>query len=738
MLLPRLLKYINWGIALLLAAALAVVWWYAWRPLAQTSGTLQAPVSDRVSVKRDSLGVAHIEARTLDDAVFAQGYVTAQDRLWQMDTLRRLAGGDLAEIIGPDALESDKESRAFRLRRIAEEQSRNLDPRDRALMAAYARGVNHYIETHRNRMPVEFSVLGYDPRPWSIVDSLLAGLHMFRILTAIWKDEIQKETMLASGDPAKVNALYPVRTGQEIQPGSNAWVIAGSRSATGRPILANDTHLEWTFPSTWYMVRLKSPEVNVTGFTLPGLPMVIIGHNDRIAWGVTNLQFDVQDLYLEKLEGKTGRYEFAGAVQQAQLDRDSIAIRGRRPADFTTWVTRHGPVLVSKDTRIYSLRWVAAQPGGFRFPFVDVNRARNWAEFRSALALFTGPAQNFVYADRDGNIGYQAAGRLPVRQNFTGDVPVDGSSGKFEWAGFIPFDRLPSAFNPSAGAIVSANQNPFPRDYEFQVSGNFAAHHRSTQIRQRLDAQRGWKPEEMLSIQTDVYSELYHYLARRVNAAWERRKPDSAELMEAVNELKKWNGQMTADGAAPMIASLIYQHLRKAIVERASSGSALTYDREIAPAVIEGIVRSESRDWFPDYDQLLIEVLHDAVAEGRRLQGRNLGRWDYGNQHVLRLAHPLLSRAPLIGRYFRLPAVELSGNPTTVKQNNRRLGPSMRMVVDLSDWERSLANVSVGQSGQVLSSHYKDQFDAHMSGRSFPMQYEQVDARDTLILEPAR
>ena len=736
--LPRLLKYINWTIALLLVAALSAVWWYVWRPLSPTSGSITAPVAARISIGRDALGIPHIQANNLDDAVFAQGYATAQDRLWQMDALRRLAGGELAEIVGPDVLESDREARGFRLRRIAEEQTRRLDPRDRAVLAAYTRGVNYYIETHQNRLPVEFTILGYDPRPWTIADSLLTGLHMFRVLTSVWKEEIQKAAMLASGDPAKVEALYPTRTGQEIQPGSNAWVIAGSRTSTGRPILANDTHLEWTFPATWHMVHMKTPQMNVTGFALPGLPMIVIGHNDRIAWGVTNLQFDVQDLYVEKLDMNTGRYQYGSAVEQARPEREVVPIKGQRPSEFTTWVTRHGPVVAMNEGRYYSLRWAAAELSGFRFPLAELSQAHNWEEFRRALSLFGGPAQNFVYADRDGNIGYQVAGRLPIREKFNGDVPVDGSSGENEWAGFMPFERLPSSFNPPRGVLVTANQNPFPPDYAFRVSGNFAAHYRSTQIWNRLTSRGSWKTDEMISIQTDVYSALHHYLTRRMLAAWDRRKPDDARLTQAVDALRAWNGQMTTAGPAPLIASLIYQHLRKAIAERASPGSALKYDREITPAVVEQIVRSGSRDWFPDYDQLLMEVFHDAIDEGSRLQGRNVSRWDYGNQNVLRLAHPVLSRIPMIGGYFRLPERQLPGAPTTVKQTKNRLGPSMRMSVDLADWDKSLANITIGESGQVLSSHYKDQFEAHINGRSFPMQFEHVDVRDTLILEPMR
>ncbi len=327
----RTLRAVNWLIAVLILIVLLAVYWFAWRPLPETSGTLIVPVSKPVRVARDRLGVPHIAAGTLNDALFTQGFVTAQDRLWQMDAIRRLAAGELSEVLGPGTLELDSESRRLRSRRIAEESARRLAAQDRAELAAYARGVNHFIGTHRTRLPLEFSLLGYDPRPWSITDSLLIGLHMYRTLTTTWRDELLKEAMLKDGDREKVNYLFAVRSGAEVQPGSNAWALSGRHTASGKPILANDPHLEYSFPSAWYMVRLQAPGLNVTGASLPGVPGVIIGHNDRIAWGMTNLHFDVQDLYAEKLDVQTGRYLYRGQAEQARREQEFIAVKGARP-----------------------------------------------------------------------------------------------------------------------------------------------------------------------------------------------------------------------------------------------------------------------------------------------------------------------------------------------------------------------------------------------------------------------
>ncbi len=268
-------------------------------------------------------------------------------------------------------------------------------------------------------------------------------------------------------------------------------MIAGKLTASGKPILANDPHLDWSLPAAWYQVHLKAPGLNVAGVSLPGLPAVIIGHNARIAWGVTNLGFDVQDLYGEKIDPQTGRYIFRGQVEQAHSESEWILVKNARPVEFRQWVTRHGPVAVSENGRYFALRWAAAESDGFAFPFLDLNRANNWTEFTAVLARYPGPGQNFVYADVDGNIGYQAAGQLPIRKNYNGDLPVDGSSGDFEWEGFIPFDQLPVFYNPPRGWIVTANQNPFPENYPYRVNGEFGPPYRSMEIRDTTHVAHG-------------------------------------------------------------------------------------------------------------------------------------------------------------------------------------------------------------------------------------------------------
>jgi penicillin amidase len=734
--LNRFLKYINIIVALLLVLAAGAVWFVAIRVLPQTSGSIPAPVAARVAIGRDALGVPHIVAGSIEDAVFAQGYVTAQDRLFQIEFMRRQGAGTLAEIFGRPALESDALSRRLRLRRVAEQYARGLRDADRRMLSAFARGVNYFIETHLGAYPIEFTLLGSDPAPWTLSDSVLVSLIMYRVLTDSWRDELVKRAMLETGEKNLVNALFPFRTGLEPRPGSNAWVIAGSRTQTGKPLLASDPHLSYSLPSIWYQVHLKAPGLNVAGVSLPGLPGVVIGHNDRIAWGMTNVGFDVQDLYEVSLDTTRGLYRDGGKAVAARQERETIRIRGGGAADTVVWSTRFGPIVTSEGARHYALRWAAFELSPFELPVLDMNRAGNWTEFTAALARFPGPAQNVVYADTEGNIGFHVVGRFPIRKELYGDLPVPAGAADAEWSGYVPFEELPSLYNPSSGAIVTANQNPFPEKYPYRVSGGFASHHRAHQIRAMLDKRSKWTAAAFLAVQKDVYSAFHHYLAKQLVAAGGTSVSSHPLLAQAVPLLRDWNGQMEIGRPEPLLVTLAFQHLRKAVAERASPDKAGAYDEGIAYDVIETLLRSRSADWFADWDQLLRRVLLDAAEEAARMQGQNPDNWDYGRYHQLLLKNPVLGDLRFVGKYFRIGPAPLSGAPTTVKQVSGRVGPSMRFIADVSSWDASLMNLSTGQSAQPLSSQYKNQWSNYYAGQSYSMQFDRVDVVDSVDLVP--
>ncbi len=737
------------GIACILVAG--GVYWIFYRALPKTSGSVAAGVTQPVEVNRDSLGIPHIRAKALEDALFVQGYVTAEDRMFQMDGMRRLAAGELSEVFGPTTIDADRESRRLRLRRTAEQIYVTLPAADKAAMAAYARGVNAYIESHHGRYGFEFALLQYDPSPWSVVDSVMAGLNMYRSLTHSWKLKIDKQQMLNSGEADKVDFLYsaPGRAGPgsgmtraatlgsgAALPGSNAWAVSGTHTADGKPLLSNDMHLEFGIPGVWHAVQLESPGLDVAGVALPGIPGVISGHNDRIAWGETNLGFDVQDIYAEKMDLRSGRYIFEGKAEQARSEREIIRIKGRAAEELLVWVTRHGPVVEQTSTGALALRWTAYEPGVFQFVFLDVDRAQNWDEFRRAISRYGGPAQNFVYADVDGNIGYHASGKLPIR-HYAAGAPVDGSTGKSEWDGYIPFDDLPQAFNPPDGMIASANANPFPADYPWSVSGNFAAPDRTEQILNLLRAGGAkLKPQDSLRIQKDVFSAFHLYIARRVVEAYDKRGAVNGPLNDAIGLLRKWDGQMDKEEAAPLIASLVADHLRRSLAERASGGSGAAFGGDISPAVVVQILRDRPPDWFPDYDALLLHSFTDAMDEGQRIQGTNPSLWKWGKTLFVEIRNPVGGALPWIGSWFNVGPLPASGGITTVKQMNGRLGPSERMNFSVGNWDNSLWNLTVGESGHPVSPHYRDQFDAWYYGESFPMPFRKVDASSTVLFVP--
>ncbi len=741
----RILLVVNVLIAIAVIAAGVAFYWIFWRALPQTSGTIETRVTQPVEVDRDGLGVPHIRAKNLEDALFVQGFATAEDRMWQMDTLRRLATGELSEIIGVATLENDRELRSLRLRRIAEVIYARLSPQDKAAFAAYSRGVNAYIESHQGRYGIEFRLLGYDPKPWSAVDSIAIGLNMFRTLTNDWRLKTLKENMLHGGEPDKVNYLFPTRVssmfspGGDTHPGSNAWAVSGKHTANGKPLLSNDMHIDFSLPGVWYLTHLAAPGLNVEGVALPGVPGIVGGHNDRIAWGMTNLGFDVQELYLEKMDPRTGRYLFAGRIEQARQEREFIYIKGRQPEERQTWVTRHGPVISLAGNRALALRWTAEDASIFHNVFLDINRARNWDEFQKALSEFGGPAQNFVYADVDGNIGYHAAGKLPVRHNHQGDVPVDGSTGENEWDGYIPFDSLPHAFNPPSGYIVTANQNPFPEDFPYRVNGTFAAPYRSRQILDMLTATGNKvRPEDGLRIEKDVYSGFSHFLAQQLVAAYEKRNATNPLFTDAVAMLKTWDGQMDMDHAEPFIVTMAFQYLRKAAAERAAPGSGGAYDPQISAAVVEKLLRERPAGWFGDYNELLLRCFADGMEEGQRLQGPDPKHWKWGKYMFVDMKQPVAGQIPYFGKYFNIGPLPLSGSQTTVKQTTRKLLPSERMNFSVGSWDESLWNLPVGQASNIASSHYSDQWDAFYNGRSFPMQFGKLQPKSTVTFVPAK
>ncbi|MHB8652604.1 MAG: penicillin acylase family protein [Terriglobia bacterium] len=784
-------------LVVLCLALVAGAAWYAYsriqRSLPQLDGTIQViGLGTRVEVRRDARGVPHLRAQSLEDLFFAQGYVTAQDRLWQMDLSRRLAFGELSEIFGERVLSLDIENRTLGFRQVAERAVKELDPDSQKLLAAYSRGVNAFISTHGDRLPVEFLLLRYKPRPWEVMDSFGVALNMAKALNTTWPDELMRERIRAKVGLDLYIDLFPDRSPldhpvaemvpapapsptskqarilrqpepQELDPvlasllpasgesaaglGSNNWVLSGAHTKSGKPMLANDPHLNHSVPSVWYMIHLKTSGLDVSGVSLPGLPLVVIGHNERIAWGMTNTGPDVQDLYQESFNiSDPNKYLHNSEWVAAETRNEVIKVRNGGDYLFTVRTTRHGPVIAHDGNRDLALRWTELEPHALRFPFLKINQAENWTEFTAALRDFTGPMQNFVYADVDGNIGYYAAAWVPIRAQGDGTVPTIGSIDDYDWTGYIPFESLPHAYNPASGMIATANGRVVPDNYPYFITNKWDPSFRTARIYQLLEAKNQFTVPDMLRIQTDIHSLQGEWLAKQLLMAAGVHAPSSTEAQYALTLLRNWDGEAHADSAATLVCEVTRQALLERILKPKLGEDLSGYHWPMSAIFIQSVLENKWTRWLPPGDADFNVTLMESLEEGvRRIPGlvgsQNHDAWQWGNTIQLTFHHPLGDRFYFFDHYLNVGPVPQAGTGTTVKQTTPTLGPSMRMVVGFSGFDQSVQNITLGESGQVFSPYYKDQFDAWYNGRSFPMLFSDaaVDKGTThlLVIEPA-
>ncbi|HYG80629.1 MAG TPA: penicillin acylase family protein, partial [Pyrinomonadaceae bacterium] len=605
-------------------------------PPAQTAPqTLRvAGLNRAVTVRRDERGIPYIEAASETDLYFAQGYVTASDRLWQMELLRRTARGELAEIFGAgpenSALESDKQHRRYGFAQLAEKQAATLPPRLRGALEAYARGVNAYAEAlDAKGLPPEFQILQLKPRPWRPADSLVIAKLFDETLSTSWPSELTRaafadmpqslrellfpetsplDVLLVGTDrPAKrktsslpptENLAHPPVGAETLQAlssaeaarraalervglyaldsaASNNWVVSGRRTVTGKPLLANDPHLNASAPSIWYMAHLATPANRVAGVSVAGLPGIAIGHNEHMAWGVTSLEPDVQDLYVEKFDTENPRrYMTPAGWREAEVRTEEIKVRksqlgtATETVPFEVTVTRHGPVILEREGRRYALGWTALDPqANLAESFYLVNYARNWDDLRAAYRNYNGPAFNIVYADVRGHIGYQAVGRFPIRKTGTGTLPQDGSTDDGEWTGFIPYDAMPSVYDPPSGIIVTANSRITGTDYPHKLTVLPLAPYRARRIQNLLEAKPKHSIQDFLAIQGDTYSISGALFARELaEVAREDTSPEGKDekWQRAVRLLSEWDAKVEPDSRAALLAS----HMRDAFRRR--------------------------------------------------------------------------------------------------------------------------------------------------------------------------
>lgn len=826
-------------ILLILAGGLALL---IRRSFPQTSGEAAIPgLHAPVEVLRDKWGIPHIYAQDTHDLFLAQGYVHAQDRFWQMDFWRHIGSGRLTEMFGEGQAETDAFIRTMGWPRIAEEEWELADDETRAMLEAYADGVNAYLATHSgSELSLEYAILGlltpgYQPEPWEPVNSLTWAKAMAWNLGGNMDSEIRRAVLLPQLGPDRLADLYPSYPSDHpfILPdfslaaspsggqaraadftaaqsqldlvlarvealnrltggglpgiGSNNWVIGGSRTSTGAPMLADDMHLGIQMPSIWYENALHCESIssecpfNVVGYSFAGVPAVVVGHNDRIAWGVTNVGPDVQDLYLERVNPENpNQYEVDGAWVDMEIREEVLTIPGGNPITITVRSTRHGPILSDVDDDLaalaegtaldeggpiaISLRWTALEPSTILTAAPRLNRAANFEDFRAALRSWDVPSQNFIYADIDGNIGYQTPGRIPIRATGDGSFPQPGWTSDTDWTGTIPFDDLPFAFNPDDGYIATANNKVVDDSYPYLLTTLFDLGYRADRIVEMIEAAATHTPDTIRGIHGDSFNAMGPVLVPLLlQLDFDKPNQDddeqeaAAELEATLDTLDGWDYQDTAESAPAAVFNAVWRHIILRTFGDDLPEGWLPGD-DVGFAVISNLVEEPGSPWWDDLrtspletrDEIFRLATADALAELKSRLGSDPSRWTWGGLHGATFRNETLGEsgiAPIEALFNRGPFPTRGGaahvdNTGWSYEDGYEVAwvPSQRMILDLSDWDRSVAIHTTGQSGHAFHSHYIDMAPLWAAVEYVPLPWTrpQVEAQalERLLLVP--
>jgi penicillin amidase len=749
-----------------------------------------AGLKDKVIVRKDERAIPYIEAQNDADLYFTQGFVTASDRLWQMDLYRSVASGRTSELFGKLTIEEDKRWRRFGFQSIVEESYKNFSPEYRKVLDNYARGVNAYIATlDKDSMPTEFKILQYQPEPWKPTDSLIIGKILSDGLSTSWfedamkakfadlpkekfdqlfiektpfdvlvvgkDEEVQssKSKVQSSMDLNSIENFYAFAEEQEairksslekigfykdFNTASNNWVISGKRTLDGKPILANDPHLDASVPSIWYLSNLSTPNSRVSGVTFPGVPGVVLGHNEFIAWGATNLGPDVQDIYIEKFNDKN-QYESANGLKSAKVRTEEFKVRKNALNPETEIVklevleTDDGVVIQDNGDKKITLKWTALDPKNNEFEaFYLLNRAKNWDEFKSALKTYGGATQNFIYADVKGNIGFHNGGAIPIRSSGDGSVPYDGAKNEGKWTEYIPFEELPESYNPPEGFIVTANQRLAGDNYKHFLGHSWADPYRARRIYQLIQGNTKMTINDSMDIQKDIFSISFSNFAREI-VKMEAASP------ETLSALKGWDGRTSSDSKA----AILVNEIRRAFLQKVLTGTlgeekANNYRWSMQNSFIDWLIREKPANWLPkefaDYKAVLIDSDKTARENLTKKFGADESKWTYGKLAQFRFNHPL-AQAPLIGAIFAIEPFDYYGGFSTPNVGS---AVSMRHVTMPGDWDKTRHGLTLGQSGNPKSLYYKDQLESWKSGNTpvFPFSKEAVEkaAKEIIVM----
>ncbi len=811
----------------LAAAAFAGLRAFLRRFLPQTEGSARLPgLHGPVEIIRDRWGVPHIYAEDEDDLFFAQGYVHAQDRLWQMELQRRMGAGRLSEVLGEATLEVDRFVRTLGLNRAAEDELPSLPRETRQALEAYAAGVNTYMRQRPGQWSVEFTLLRFEPQPWRPVDSLYWAKFMSLALSGNWASETLRARLavkLGADLAADLEPAYPannptVVSGPGLPPGSepppngwgspavrealalvesllgsgaprpqsptpragvirinpgasNQWVVNGQRTATGRPLLANDTHMAVAMPAIWYQVHLEGGRYHVAGVSFPGAPGVVVGHNQRCAWGLTTAWQDAQDLFFERINpADPTQYEFRGDWRPLQTVQEVIAVKGRtKPEVVEVKLTHHGPIVsgLMGESTPTALRWVALDPTDMLGAVLGYDRAANWQEFRAALASWAAPAHNFVYADVEGHIAYFQAGWMPVRAKGYGIAPAPGWSGEYEWQRFLSLDELPQTLDPESGWLGVANNLVVDPNYPHFLSADLENPCRATRLVELLTARDKVSAADFAAMQRDTYSAQAQRFVRHLLPI----QPTNMREARALEILRGWDYHIMADSVAATLYETVRIYALHVVFDRHLGELADAYvgvdpsplgdtgpyhDRSIVRLLEILDDRRGDSVWLRDPEtgipqpksELLHRALRIALRDLKTHLGEDMETWTWGRLNRIHFAHPLGSVKPLHLLFNRGPYPMPGDRDTLLRASGKPAFPfqpvavvdALRFIADLNDWDRCQIIVPGGQSGHVASPNYADQIPVWRNGLMLTLPFSRPaverSARERLVLSP--
>lgn len=729
--------------------------WFIGNSKPTIAGELTLPsIEEAVTVIRDEEGVPHIQAESDADLYRAQGYVQAQDRLFQMDLARRQASGRLAEVVGEAALSTDQFFLTFSLRDAAEKSYEGYSEEAKQVLQWYAEGVNDFIQYAKedNKLSYEFTLLGYEPEEWSPVDSLTIGKYMAYDLGGNWSTLAIRHWALQNLDEQKAEELFitypeqspaileanlasPVQVGAkfplDIMPhpfnGSNNWVVSGDKTESGEPLLADDPHLGLGTPSIWYQMHLQSPDQNVSGVIFAGIPGIILGHNEQVAWGVTNVGPDVQDLYIEK-PNPENPYEFSydGEWEEAEVRSYEIGVKDQESVPFEVVVTRHGPVISNvlyEETNpeaVFSMQWTALEPTQELQAILEMNKASNWEEFESALEQFHAPAQNFVFAAKDGTIAYKANGRFPLRKQGDGQLPVPGDSSEYGWEGYVSYDELPTSVNPEEGFIATANNQVVGDEYPYHITDYWAQSYRYERIAEVLEASDKLTVQDMMDLQMDQHNLQARRFLEQMVTTLEGTETGS-DYPDLLAGMRAWDQIDDKNAYQPLIFHKWMKKLPDVLLNQDIPQDI--YDMmpgkgHITDQMLQTYADGETSEWVESYggfDRWLEDSFKAMMVEMKEKHGDDWESWKWGEEHLLTFKHPLAGASPILGEFLNPEPVPIGGSGITAQAaafneaGEVTHGASWRFVADISDLSSAYHIVGPGQSGHIKSEWFHSQ-----------------------------